>query len=105
MSRPKVGFSQTPNPNALKCSVEGTIPPIAGKAGPRSYSGGSDVSGDDLAASLLAIPGVTHVLIAERWLTVNRKDGADWKPIKAAVQSLLQSHARSPEVAGGGAAS
>ncbi len=97
MRRSTVSFQQTPNPNALKCVVDGVIPPLADKSGPRSYAGTQVPAGDALAAAVLAIPGVTHVLIADRWLTVNRASGADWKGIKSAVQGVVREHVPAAE--------
>lgn len=83
-------FQETPNPNALKCVVGSPIPPISDQQGPRSYGKSADVSKDPLARELLAIDGVANILISGTWITVNREPGAEWKPIKSAVQAVLK---------------
>lgn len=80
-------FVSTPNPNALKCVVSGSLGP-----GPRSFSSTPPSTSssrpqpaDPLANALLAIPGITSVLIHDSWFTVSKSPDADWKAIKTAV--------------------
>lgn len=77
-------FQTTPNPNALKCVLERPIPgPI------RSHRGTAGTESDPLAAALLALPGVTSVLISGDWLTVNKSPQTDWPTLKPAIQRVL----------------
>lgn len=78
-------FVSTPNPNALKCVVSGSLGP-----GPRSFSPSSQSPHDPLANALLAIPGVTSVLIHDSWFTVSKSPDADWKTIKTAVSRAVE---------------
>lgn len=96
MSRVKISFQTTPNPNALKCVVDVDIPVLADQPGPRSYAAGARTGEDRLAARLLEIPGVTNVLISDRWVTINRDPGSDWKTIKKAVETVLGDHLPHP---------
>ncbi len=78
-------FQTTPNPNAIKCVVEGVI-----SDRPRSYFKAADAGGDALALALFAIPGVTNVLIQDTWLTVCKTPEAEWRGIKAGVEKVLK---------------
>lgn len=80
-----VTFQTTPNPNALKCVVEGVI-----SDRPRSFFKAADAAGDELGTALFAIPGVTNILIQDRWLTVCKSPEADWKGIKAGVEKVVR---------------
>lgn len=93
MPRTVQSFEATPNPNALKCVLDGALPAMESHAGPasRSYRSAQAASGDPLAAALFAAaPGaITSVLIHEHWITVNKAPSADWKTVKAAVTAAL----------------
>ncbi|MFZ4572913.1 MAG: NifU N-terminal domain-containing protein [Phycisphaerales bacterium] len=78
-------FVPTPNPNALKCVVEGSL-----GAGPRSFSAPADAASDPIARMLLSIPGVKSVLIHDAWFTVSKSPDADWKAIKAAISRSME---------------
>lgn len=79
-----VRFQPTPNPNALKCVLDGTLPePI------RSYRAADQAEADPLGRALFAIPGVTSLLISGEWVTVNKSADADWAGVKAGVVAAL----------------
>ncbi|MBL0927895.1 MAG: NifU N-terminal domain-containing protein [Phycisphaerales bacterium] len=86
-------FQTTPNPLALRCAVAPPLPP-AGAGAMRSYSSpaAASAAGDRLAEALLAIPGVTNVLIASEFLTLTRAPAADWRAIKAAARKAVAEH-------------
>jgi hypothetical protein len=77
-------YQDTPNPNALKCVIRGTITPA-----PRSFFSADQAKDDPLAAALFAVPGVTNVLIHEMWITVNKSPDASWKTVKAGIERVL----------------
>jgi NFU1 iron-sulfur cluster scaffold homolog, mitochondrial len=83
-----VEFQDTPNPNALKCVLDRPVPD-PGTGALRSYAAPEDAIGDELALRLLALPGITHVLINPSWITIGKASGAEWKPIKSAVRKVL----------------
>ena len=87
MSLKVVKFEPTPNPNAVKCLLDGPLPGGAGVL--RSFLSAREAADDPLASALFAIAGVTTVLIAERWITVNKAPGADFGPIKRQVRAVL----------------
>lgn len=77
-------FESTPNPNALKCVLDTprTGPIIsAGKA--------EEAGGDPQAVALLAISGVTRVLLHTAFVTVCKDPAADWGAIKRGVKKVL----------------
>lgn len=89
-------YQSTPNPEALKCILDGT-PPGVSHAGLRSYASRDAAQGDPLALALLAIPGVRSLLIhaAEApsepsWISINKSPGAGWKSIKPALERILE---------------
>lgn len=77
-------YDDTPNPNAIKCILDRAIPP-----GPRSYRAADQAGADPVAAALFAIPGVSGLLFADGWLTVNKSPDSAWKSIKPAVERTL----------------
>jgi hypothetical protein len=78
-------FQETPNPNALKCIVDGRI-----TEQPRSFFNAEEAGGDAIGAALFAVPGVTNVLISGDWVTVCKRPEARWDGIKAGVQQVLE---------------
>lgn len=79
-------FQETPNPNAVKCVTDR---PLA--AAPRSYLTPAAVQTDPLAQRLFEIPGVTHLLFVNNWVTVSKSPQALWKDIKPAIRNVLRS--------------
>lgn len=79
-----VRFETTPNPNAMKCIVDG---PLADP--PRPYRHAADADADPIARSLFAIEGVTGVLLSRDWLTVNKSAQAAWGPIRDGIRQAL----------------
>ena len=82
-----VKFEPTPNPNAVKCLLDGPLPGGAGVL--RSFLSVREAVDDPLASALFAIEGVTTLLISERWITVNKASDADFEPIKRQVRAVL----------------
>jgi hypothetical protein len=80
-------FEATPNPNALKCILNGSLP-LQGPA-TRPFRSAADATADPLAARLFAVPGVTGLLFAAGWITVNKAPDVPWKAIKPAVERAL----------------
>ncbi len=78
-------FQETPNPNAIKCVLDGKLDKT-----PRSYFKAEDVKDDPLATRLFAIPGITNVLLQANWFTVCKKPEADWKPIRDAIEKAIR---------------
>lgn len=77
-------FETTPNPNAVKCVLERPRTGAIVSAGRAEEAGG-----DAQALALLAIPGVTRVLMHVSFVTVCKEPGADWGGIKRGVKKVL----------------
>lgn len=75
--------SPTPNPNAMKFTLDVTLPAMIDVRSPEA------AAGDPLAEAVLAVPGVTMLFGTADFLTVSREPGADWDPIIAAVQEIV----------------
>lgn len=82
-------FDATPNPNALKCVLDGPI--MGPEEAPRSYFGAEAAreAGDALGMALFAVSGVTNVLIHRGWITVCKRPESAWGPIKVGVRGAL----------------
>lgn len=77
-------YQTTPNPNALKCFLSGSI-----SDRPKSFRRPEESAGDELATKFFAIPGVTSLLINSDWMTVNKSGEADWPVVKRGVERVL----------------
>lgn len=77
-------FESTPNPNAIKCVLpEARTGPIVSAGSPEQ------AGGDGQALALLAIPGVTRVLLHTSFVSVSKDPDASWTSIKRAVKQVL----------------
>ena len=73
----------TPNPNALKFTVGAHFDT------PKSYATGMETD-DPLAASLLALPGVTSVFMSADFVTLTKGPEASWDAIVSEAQRILE---------------
>jgi hypothetical protein len=78
--------SPTPNPNALRFSLDVTLP------GTLSASSAAEAGDDAFHAAVLAIDGVASVFGTADFVTVNRKPDGDWDEIVPAVQAAAAEH-------------
>ena len=76
----------TPNPNALRFSLDTTL------GGTISAASAADAAGDPFLEALLAIDGVASVFGTADFVTVTRTAGADWDAIVPAVQAAAAEH-------------
>lgn len=77
-------FEATPNPNAVKCVLDES------RAGPIVSAGCvEEAGGDPQALALLAVPGVTRVLMHAAFITVCKESGAEWAAVKRGVKKVL----------------
>lgn len=79
-----IDVQPTPNPNALKFVVEGTISNT-----PLSFFNPDAGREHPLASRLFAIPGVTSLLILNDFVTVSKSADATWKTITPAAKRVL----------------
>lgn len=75
--------SQTPNPNALKFTVDATFET------PQSFAAGQ-VTDDPAVTALLAIPGVTSVFMTADFVTLSKTPDASWEDIVPAATETLE---------------
>jgi hypothetical protein len=75
--------SPTPNPNAMKFTLDVTLPEMIDVRSPEA------AAGHPLAEKVFAVPGVTMLFGTADFITVSREPGADWDPIVAAVKAIV----------------
>jgi len=75
--------SATPNPNALKFTVDATFD------APASFVAGRETD-NPLAASLLAIDGVTSVFMSADFVTLSKSPDVDWDAIVPVATETLE---------------
>lgn len=80
-----VRVEQTPNPNALKFTVNRML--AEGRA--QNYTSPEQAFASPLARSLLAVPGVKSVFLLRDFASITRVDGAAWEPIIEQVHAVL----------------
>lgn len=75
----------TPNPNALKFLLSRAI-----TESPISFLSPEEGRGHPIASQLFAIDGVVSVLMLGDFVTINKRDGANWPPITQKVREILE---------------
>lgn len=76
----------TPNPNALRFSLDVTLPGTVSASTPKE-------AGDDpFLSAVIAIDGVASVFGTADFVTVTRAAGGDWDEIVPAVQAAAAAH-------------
>ena len=79
-----VRYEETPNPNAIKCWLDGTV-----SDGPVSFLRADAAAGNPLAEAIFEGGQVTHLLFNGEWLTLCREPGARWAPLKKRLVQAL----------------
>lgn len=77
--------SATPNPNALKFTVDATF------ERPVSFAAGTGTD-DPVAGPLLAIDGITSVFMSADFVTLSKTPDAEWDEIVPAATEVLEAH-------------
>ena len=92
----RIHTERTPNPNSVKWVVARRI-----LDGPRSVSFGAGTLPEvsPLAAPILAIPGVTTVLLSAEVITVSKAEDAAWRDLGQDVSQAIRAWAASEEPA------
>jgi hypothetical protein len=80
-----VRVAPTPNPNAMKFTLDITLPE-------RILANRGDHVEDGFTAAVLATPGVASVFGVNDFVTVTRVPGSDWDPIVCAVEEAAATH-------------
>ena len=77
--------SSTPNPDAMKFSLDVNLPAMINLSSPTD-------AGTEFERQVLAVPGVANLFGINDFVTVTRVPGADWEPIVEAVQQAVKEH-------------
>lgn len=86
MARLKITIEDTPNPDAMKFTVNRELTPNR----TRSFASADQAAADPLAAALFALPGVTNVMYVNDFVTVNKAGKAKWKTLTKQVKEVLE---------------
>ncbi len=78
--------SPTPNPNAMKYSLDVKLPATL------NVANAGAAAGDPFAAAVFAVDGVQSLFGVNDFVTVTRKPGADWDTITAGVTKAAAEH-------------
>lgn len=76
----------TPNPNARRFVVD---VPVQREQRGRSFTDADAAADDPVASRLLALDGVTGILLLPASVTVTKANDADWGTVEPAVRSAL----------------
>ena len=78
--------SPTPNPDAMKFTLDTTLPEMLNVASPDA------AAGMPFAEAVFAAGGVASIFGVNDFVTVTRQPGVDWDPIVAAVVAAAAEH-------------
>lgn len=83
-------FETTPNPDALKCTLNPSPPSPAGGAR-RSYASPdeAEAAGDTLAMACFGVEGVVRVMVLGDFVTIGKRSDTKWAPIKKGLARAL----------------
>ena len=76
--------SPTPNPNALKFTLDVPLPATL------NVTSADAATGNPFAEAVFAAGGVVSLFGVNDFVTVTREPGVDWEPIVAAVQAAAR---------------
>ncbi|MDP6933990.1 MAG: NifU family protein [Myxococcota bacterium] len=85
----------TPNPDALMFQVQERLVP----SGTYEYLESSQADGAPLARNLFVLPGVRHVLVASRFVTVTKEENQAWPSMVPAIKQTVREFLASGDVA------
>lgn len=83
----QVFVQPTPNPNALKFTVNRTVSPAA-----KTYTTAEQAADSPLALALLRIANVQQVFFLNDFVTVSRTPEGDWNAIVPLAEAALREH-------------
>jgi hypothetical protein len=79
-----IEIQPTPNPNAMKFVLDEKV-----FAEPMSFYSPSEAQTNPLASKLMAVAGVTHVMLLGDFVTVGKSPQARWAEINTRVKKIL----------------
>jgi hypothetical protein len=80
-----IEIDRTPNPNALKFTVGRPV------GGPTTFTA-TNAEESELAAKILAIPGVVSMFLTADFVTLTKDGAASWDEIQKLAVSALEAH-------------
>jgi NFU1 iron-sulfur cluster scaffold homolog, mitochondrial len=87
MTQLSVRFQATPNPNAGKFVLDRKV--LEG-GGSRSFSSAAHATGDPLAESLFAVPGVASIFMVSDFVTVTKTADAEWPKLVPDIERAIR---------------
>jgi hypothetical protein len=81
-----VSPSNTPNPNAMKFTLDTKLPATM------NFGSAEAAKGNAFAEAVFKTEGVVQVFGVNDFVTVTRRPGADWDPIVKAVSAAAAEH-------------
>ncbi|MCU1455886.1 MAG: hypothetical protein JWN46_4032 [Acidimicrobiales bacterium] len=78
--------SATPNPNAVKFTLDAPLDEMVNITRPE------DAAATPFAAALFALDGVVGVFGTADFVTVSKSPGADWNVLTPAITAILADH-------------
>lgn len=87
---PSIPFTPkpTPNPGAMKFVADREVFPRPAK----SYFKPEEADGQPAVRAILALPGVTGVMLLAEFCTVNKRPEATWDELQPAILHILAEH-------------
>ena len=84
----EVWAEPTPNPNALKFTLNRTV--TEGRS--KTYASPEAAEASPLAKQLFQIAGVKSLFFLNNFITVTRQPGAEWAAISRQVEERIRAH-------------
>jgi hypothetical protein len=84
----EVWTEPTPNPNALKFTLNRTV--TEGRS--KTYASPEAAEASPLAKKLFEIDGVKSIFFLNNFITVTRQPGSDWVAIARQVEERIRAH-------------
>jgi hypothetical protein len=82
----KITITPTPNPNAIKITLERVIADRG-----KTFDSPNEAAFDPLASAIFKLAGVQSVFILKNFITVTKKPDADWKALTPELEKTLHS--------------
>jgi hypothetical protein len=87
MSSASVRSQRTPNPNAMKFTLDR---PVLEGTTSKTFGSPQAAVGNALAERLFAITGVTNVFMVADFVTVTKAESADWGELTPRIIAVLE---------------
>jgi len=84
----RIEVSPTPNPNAMKITVDVKL--VA--AGSRTFDSAQEAGADPLAKKLFELTGVKSVFMLGNFVTVTRAAGVEWSDLLPRLERAMREH-------------